>query len=107
VAIVDPFLRALSPGVPAYLLFVALRQTLQAMSLVRPVLVAVLIGNLVNAGGNWLLIYGHLGFREMGAVGSAWSTTASRWLMTGMLAWAASPALAEVWRPFSRSAIDA
>ncbi|MHB8838792.1 MAG: MATE family efflux transporter [Gemmatimonadaceae bacterium] len=42
-------------GVPAFFLFVVLRQSLQAMLSVRPVLIAVLIANLVNVAANWVL----------------------------------------------------
>lgn len=106
VIIVEPFLRAMALGIPAFLLFVALRQTLQAMGLVRPMLFAVIVGNAINVVGNWMLIYGKLGAPALGAVGSGWSTSFARWAMVGSLAWAARPALAEIWQPFSPDAID-
>jgi MATE family multidrug resistance protein len=105
VRIAGPFLQALAPSVPAFFGFIALRQTLQAMSIVRPVLIAVVAGNLANLLGNVALIYGKWGFPAMGVQGSAWSTTVCRWVMLAVLALVGAPALAEVWRPPDRRAL--
>lgn len=40
-------------------------------------------GNALNIIGNWLLIYGHLGFPEMGLLGAGIATLSSRVLMLG------------------------
>jgi MATE family multidrug resistance protein len=98
IAVAAPFVRALTPSVPAFFGFVAVRQTLQAMSVVRPVVIAVVTANLANAAGNWILIYGKLGAPALGVLGSAWSTTICRWVMLAVLVLASWPALAEVWR---------
>jgi len=66
--------------------FVVLRQSLQAMTRVRPILVTVLVANLVNVLLNWVLVFGNLGVSPMGAVGSAWGSSLSRWFMLLMLA---------------------
>ena len=49
----------------------------------RPVvsMVFLLIGNGINIFGNWVLIYGHLGFPELGLVGAGLSTLFSRVLI--------------------------
>ena len=44
------------------------------MDLVRPVAFALVTANLVNVFGNWVLIFGNLGFPEMGIKGAAIST---------------------------------
>ena len=85
-------------GIPPFLGFVCMRQTLQAIHVVRPVLIAVVVANLANVLGNWILVFGHLGAPAMGAVGSGISTALSRWLMAAVLAVGTAPALAEVWR---------
>jgi MATE family multidrug resistance protein len=72
-------------GVVPFYLFVVLRQSLQAMGRVRALVIAILFANLANVGLNWILIYGHLGFAPMGAIGSAISTVISRWLMFGII----------------------
>ena len=65
--------------------FVVLRQTLQALHSVRALVAVVVVGNVVNAALNWVLVYGHLGFDAMGVAGSAWATVVSRWVMSLLL----------------------
>ena len=65
--------------------FVVLRQTLQALHSVRDLVAVVVVGNVVNAALNWVLVYGHLGFDAMGVAGSAWATVVSRWVMSLLL----------------------
>lgn len=96
VPIAAAFARISILGVPAFLLFVALRQSLQAMHVVRPVVLAVLIANAINALLDWVLIFGNLGFPALGAVGSAWATVVARWSMALLLPLLGWPAL----RPF-------
>jgi MATE family multidrug resistance protein len=81
------YARACIPGVLPYLAFITLRQTVQAFALVRPVVVAVVVANVANALLDGLLVFGKLGFPEMGPVGSGWATTISRWLMAIILLW--------------------
>lgn len=81
------------PGVLPFHGFNILRQTLQAMGRVTPILVTVLLANLANVFFNWVLIFGNLGFPAMGAVGSGWATSLSRWFMMLTLAWIAWPLL--------------
>ncbi len=70
------------PSALPFYVFVALRQTLQSQREVRPVLAAVVVGNLANVALNWVLIYGNLGMPRLGAVGSSISTTVGRYVMT-------------------------
>ena len=60
------------------LLYAALRRYLQAMNLVRPIMIVLVTANLVNAAINWVLIFGHLGFPALGTNGAAWATVVSR-----------------------------
>jgi len=69
------------PGIFPFLAFIVLRQTLQAMGRVAPIVVTIVAANLANLFFNWVLIFGNLGFPEMGAVGSGWASSLSRWLM--------------------------
>src|SRR5262249_6883955 len=84
-ALVRPYLGILTWSLPPLLLYVAFRRYLQAMHLVRPITIALLSANLVNAIGNWLLIFGHLGFPAMGVRGSAWATVIARVFMAAFL----------------------
>jgi MATE family multidrug resistance protein len=55
------------------------------MGVVRPVMIALVSANIVNAALNWLLIYGHGGFPALGVKGSAWATVFARTVMAGFL----------------------
>jgi multidrug resistance protein, MATE family len=78
-ALAGQYSRALIPSVLAYFWFFALRQSLQALQRVGPILVTVLAANLVNAFFNWVFIFGNLGAPAMGVRGAAWATTIGRW----------------------------
>lgn len=75
------YVHAATPGILAFFAFVVLRQTLQAMDRVRPIIVAIVAANLVNAALNWLLVFGHWGFPALGPIGTGWASTFSRWTM--------------------------
>ncbi len=79
--IASDYMRGLGPGVVAFLLFMCVRQTLQAQSIVWPAVASIAVSNVFNALANWALIFGHFGFPAMGARGSAFATSASRWMM--------------------------
>jgi MATE family multidrug resistance protein len=70
-----------TPGVFPFLAFIVLRQTLQAMGRVAPIVVTIVVANLANLLFNWVLIFGNLGFPSLGAVGSGWASSLSRWVM--------------------------
>ncbi len=73
------------PGTVGFFAFIVLRQALQAMGRVRPLLWVMGAANLVNAFLNWILIWGNLGAPRLGAVGSAMGTSLSRWFMALVL----------------------
>jgi multidrug resistance protein, MATE family len=81
-----PFLYALNWGTLPLLAYFALRRYLQAVNVATPIMIAVISANIVNAAGDWALIYGHLGFPRMGITGSGWSTCAARVYMAVFLA---------------------
>ncbi|HEX3866483.1 MAG TPA: MATE family efflux transporter, partial [Gemmatimonadaceae bacterium] len=72
-------------GVLPYLAFLVLRQSLQAMHRVAPIVWTVLIANATNAAFNWVFVFGHLGSPALGVAGSAIATAISRWLMAILL----------------------
>ncbi|HWP38906.1 MAG TPA: MATE family efflux transporter [Gemmatimonadales bacterium] len=73
-------------GVLPFFGFTALRQSLQALKRLAPIVWASLIANLANVGLNYVLIFGKLGFPAMGVSGAAWATGICRWFMLGILA---------------------
>jgi multidrug resistance protein, MATE family len=78
-------------GAAPYLAFVVLRQSLQAMHHVAPIVWTVIVANIANAFFNWVFVYGHLGSPSLGVEGSAIGTVIGRWLMLLVL-------LALAWR---------
>ena len=80
-----PYLRALNWSTLPLLLYFVFRRYLQGIDLAKPVMFSLVTANLVNAAGNWALIYGHLGHRAMGTVGSGWATCAARTYMATVL----------------------
>ena len=79
-------LAAFSWGIPGMLLFVATSFFLEAINRPLPGMIVIIAANLVNAGLNWLFIYGHWGVPAMGAEGAAMTTSMVRWLMFAALA---------------------
>jgi len=65
--------------------YAATRRYLQAIGIVRPVMIALIAANVVNAIGNWALIYGHLGLPALGTDGAAWATLIARVAMALVL----------------------
>jgi MATE family multidrug resistance protein len=76
------FLGSLNYGTPALFLYFTLRRYLQAFNHVRPIAWALVTANLINAIGNWLLIYGHhwgiLKIPALGVTGAGLATSVSR-----------------------------
>src|SRR5260370_4302623 len=79
------FTKALAVGLLPLLLYFAVRRWLQAMTMVKPVAFALVSANIINALGNWILVYGKWGVPAMGAVGSGWSTAIARLYMASVL----------------------
>jgi MATE family multidrug resistance protein len=72
-------------GAPPLLLYATFRRYLQGMHTVRPVMVALVTANLVNAFGNWVFIWGHFGVPALGINGSAWATVGARVYLAAFL----------------------
>ncbi|MEO8634937.1 MAG: MATE family efflux transporter [Gemmatimonadales bacterium] len=106
VPLAGAYVRVCAPGTIGVFAFIVLRQSLQALHRMRPVVLTILFANLLNIGLNWVFIYGHLGAPALGAVGSAWATTISRLLMAMLLLALAWPWLREDVRPFRRAALE-
>jgi MATE family multidrug resistance protein len=104
--IAGAYARASIPGTIGLFVFTVLRQSLQALHRMRPLVVTVFFANLVNLLLNWMLIYGHLGAPPLGAVGSAWASTISRLLMVPMLLSVAWPALRPYLRPLHLASLE-
>lgn len=81
------YARALIAGMLPFYGFLVFRQSMQALGRVAPIVWTVVLANGLNAFANWALVFGNLGAPAMGAVGSGWATSLSRWFMClGVLA---------------------
>jgi len=98
-----PYLRVLNLSSPLLLVYFGFRRYLQAINIVRPIMITQLTANLVNIFCNWVFVFGNLGAPRMGAEGSAWATFISRVYMAavlGAIIWMDDPRLPRVsWRP--------
>jgi MATE family multidrug resistance protein len=104
----ERFLRVQIPSVPFFLVYAALRQYLQGREIVRPMLWVVLLGNVVNALANWVLVFGHWGAPALGLVGSGLATSLTRVAMFGAGLWLvlAFRLHEGAWVPWSRRALE-
>ncbi|MCZ6596943.1 MAG: MATE family efflux transporter [Planctomycetota bacterium] len=92
-------------GVPAFLVFVGLRMGMQAIHVMRPLVLAIVCANLLNVFLDWLLIFGHLGFPALGAIGCAWATVFARWCQAVALIVLAWPVLKPYLHPLRREVL--
>jgi MATE family multidrug resistance protein len=84
-ALTELYLGVLVWSLPPFLFYVAFRRYLQAMNIVRPVTVTLIVANGVNAAFNWMLIFGHSGAPALGLRGSAFATVIARTFMAAAL----------------------
>lgn len=83
------YLTAVAAGIPAVLIFMALRGYVEGLGTTRPSMVFLLIGFAVNVPANALFVYGALDvFPALGVAGAGWATSLVRWVMlAAMGAW--------------------
>lgn len=79
------YCEAVSWGLPAVFAFFALRFVSEGIGRTRPIMYIAVFGLVLNVLGNWLLIYGKLGFPRLGVVGCAVATAFSMWCMLVVL----------------------
>jgi MATE family multidrug resistance protein len=73
------YLRAIAGGVFPFLWFVVLRSFVEGVSKPRPVAVIAFLGVAFNIGANYVLMFGKLGFPELGIVGTGWASMLVFW----------------------------
>lgn len=81
------FLIGLSFGIIPLFLFNVLRSFIYALGKTRVVMVVLLLSLPVNFLLNYVLIFGHWGFPELGGGGAGYATSITYWLLTGMMVW--------------------
>ena len=78
---------ALAPGVIAQTIFAVCAFYLESTRRPMFALMAMIFANVLNAGLNWIMIFGHLGWPEMGAIGAATASTIARFAAMGLMIW--------------------
>ncbi|UTW59362.1 MATE family efflux transporter [Kordiimonas sp. SCSIO 12603] len=73
--------RILAIGLPGHLLFFCCTSFLEGIKRAEVGFYMMIAANIVNVVFNYALIFGHFGFPELGAEGSAWASTIVRWFM--------------------------
>lgn len=86
-ALAGRYMAALAWGIPATLLFLALRQFLEGMGITAPSMAITFAGLAVNVPANAALIHGveGWGIPALGVVGTGWATTLVRVVMCAVL----------------------
>jgi len=79
--ITTQYLHAVLFAAPAFLLFQALRNYVEGLSLTKPAMVVGFIGLLANIPLNWIFVYGKFGLPALGGVGCGVATAIVYWIM--------------------------
>jgi len=87
VAYAIPYLDLVAFSLIPLIIFQAFKQFSDGLSMTRYPMYATLLGNVVNIFLNYVLIFGKLGFPELGIVGAAYGTLASRVVMVLHIWW--------------------
>ena len=97
------FVQITSVGLPAFACYRVLYGYSASLNETKPIMVISLLTLALNCLLNWVLIFGHLGFPQLGGVGCAWATMLCLWFnLVGLFWWMRrSPAYRSTW-PFDR-----
>ncbi len=79
------YVRAMSFGFLANMVFSALRAFTDGIGRTRVAMTISFIAVFINVAANWILIYGHLGAPRLGAAGAGYATAIVRWAMLAMM----------------------
>ena len=83
------YLKILLWGFPPFMMVMVYSGTLREAGDTVTAMIAGVVAIIVNLTGNYLLIFGHFGFPQMGAAGAALATVISRWVeMTILMVYA-------------------
>lgn len=81
------YLLALSFGLPAALMYRVIYSLANAVSRPKMIMMINLVGILIKAALNWVLIFGHFGIPAMGVVGAGIASTIVYWLSLAIGVW--------------------
>lgn len=86
VALAIPYLNIIMYSLVPVLVYQSFKQFAEGLSNTRVAMVVIWISNVINILLNYVLIYGHWGFPELGLIGAGWATFISRVIMAAMIA---------------------
>ena len=81
VALTQGYLRAIVWGFLPFLWFAVMRSFVEGISRPLPVTMITILGLGLNVLGNYIFMFGKLGFPEMGLTGTGWASTCVFWFM--------------------------
>ncbi len=79
------YAKIISLSIIPFMLFQTYRQFIEGLSFTRPAMYITIGANVVNVFGNWVFIYGKLGFPAYGLDGAGYSTLLTRIFMAGVI----------------------
>lgn len=80
------YMRAMSWGFLPIIAYLVLRFFNEGLSVTKPTMWFAFLGFVINIIGNYVFMYGKLGFPKMGAIGTGWASALVAWIMfLGML----------------------
>ncbi|MEJ8755496.1 MATE family efflux transporter [Pontibacter sp. H259] len=96
-----PYINVLFFSMVPLMIFQAFKQFAEGLSFTKQSMYITIVANVLNIVLNYLLIWGKLGFPEMGMIGAAWATFISRVVMAVMMAgWVLYAKRFEIFRHF-------
>lgn len=87
VPIASGYLQAISWGIFPVFAYAALRHFNEGLSVTRPAMYIAIIGTLVNVPANYILMFGKLGFPELGAIGTGYASSFVYTIMFVAMLW--------------------
>ena len=85
VELATPYLWVIGGSMLPFMLFQVFKQLIEGLGHTRQAMVITLLANAVNVVLNYVLIFGKLGFPELGLVGAGWATLVSRIGMAALM----------------------
>ena len=74
----ESYLRILSFSIIPFMLFQTYKQFIEGLSFTKPAMIILILANIVNVFGNWVLVFGNLGMPKLGLDGAGYATLITR-----------------------------
>jgi len=74
----ESYLKILSFSIIPFMMFQTYKQFIEGLSFTKPAMIILILANIVNAFGNWILIFGNLGMPKLELDGAGFATLLTR-----------------------------